>query len=92
VDPSRWGGGGPPRHGSRDGAAGGLGVQPAGEARDGVGHVPAYGRRPVPAGPRYAARDGPEAVSNDGVGVGGVVERMHCDSLGVVVWMGATRV
>ena len=75
----------------RHGAAGGLGVQPAGDARDGVGHVPAYGRRPVPAGARYAARDSPEAVSNDGVGVGEVVERVHCDSHGWWCGWGAAR-
>src|SRR5829696_2430081 len=78
--------------GSRHGAAGGLLVQPAGDARDGVGHVPAYGRRLAASWARYAARDGPEAVCGDGVGVDGVVERVHRDSLVVMVWwLGAAR-
>ena len=62
----------------------------AGDTRDGVGHVPAYGRRPVPARSRYAARNCTQAVIGDGVGVGVVVERVHRDSLGGV-WWGAAR-
>ena len=79
--------------GSRDGAAGGLAVQPTGHPGHGVGDVAAYGRRPVPSGARYAAGDSPEAVSSDGVSVGDVVERVHCGSLGCV-WLdlGAARV
>jgi hypothetical protein len=39
----------------------------------------------VAAGARHAARDGPEAISGVGVGVGVVGERVHCDSLVVVM-------
>ncbi len=74
----------------RHGAAGGLCVQPAGDARDGVRDVPAYGRRSVPARADYATSDGSQTVCNDGVGVGEVDQRMHCDSL-VRVWTGAAR-
>src|SRR3954462_15498297 len=60
-----------------DGPAGGLGVEPVRDARDGVGDVPPYRRRPVPSGAGYASTDGPDAVIGDGAGEVVMVERVH---------------